>query len=488
MSRGTRHAAHDRAARLQALVDHLPALVAFWDADLRNVVANDAYVEWFGRSPAQMEGMHLRDLLGEQLYDLNRPHIEAALRGERQAFDRTIVDTRGRSRHTQVSYVPEVTSGEVEGFYVLVTDVTGKVEAERDLDEAQLVSGVASWSWVPGEEFATWSPQLFRLAGLDPASSQPSVESALSLVHPDDREQLRLSLEEATHAPRDMELRYRLVDAHGQVRHIVSRRMVERDASGAVVRLRGTMLDETEIAEANAELARVNDELVSANRLLSDTVGMIGHDIRQPLAVTLGYLEHLRGHLHDTPTDVLEQQLDRVHGAARRIRRLLDDVLSMATLDSGQLVVSPLPLDLDALLADVAVELDGIDGVGVALAADSTPGLRVVADGFHLRQALVNLGVNAKRYGQPPLEITARQHGGHVEVCVRDRGTGVPADLLPRLFQRFARGDNQSERSSGSTGLGLYLVRRLVEANGGTVRYEHRQGGGASFTVTLPLA
>uniref|UniRef100_UPI0031381D73 PAS domain-containing protein n=1 Tax=Nocardioides psychrotolerans TaxID=1005945 RepID=UPI0031381D73 len=313
----------EQAHYLRRLVDHLPALVAFWDRDERNVVANQAYVEWFGRTPQEIKGMTLRELLGDEVYQLNSPYVRGALAGERQDFDRTLVDQLGRTRHSQASYVPEIVDGEVQGFFVLVADVTAKVEAERNLDEAQQIGGLASWSWTPGEPFAQWSPQLFRLAGLDPTGVQPTMQSGLDLVHPDDREMLRTSLEEAVTAPQDREVRYRILRRDGEVRHVVSRRRADRLPDGTVVRLRGTILDETSTHLANAELARLNDDLTQANRLLSDTMGMLGHDVRQPLAVTLGYLEHLRGHVAEMEPDVIEKRLDRVHSAARRIRRLL---------------------------------------------------------------------------------------------------------------------------------------------------------------------
>jgi len=477
--------AHD-ARRLRALVDHLPALVAFWDRDQRNVLANRAYREWFGRSPEEIEGTTLRELLGEEVYELNLPFITGALAGQRQDFDRTLVDHRGRARHSQASYVPEIEDGEVQGFFVLVSDVTAKVEAEQNLDEALQMGRLASWSWMPGEPFAQWSAQLFRLAGRDPAGAGLTIESGLDLVHPEDRDALRASLEETIHHPADLEIRYRIRHSDGEIRHLLSRRRVERGPDGVVRRLRGTLLDETSTQHAHAELARVNVEHLRANRLLSDTMGMLGHDIRQPLAVTLGYLEHLRGHVADNAPEVVEQRLDRVHAAALRIRRLLDDVLSMVTLDSGQLEVDEQVVTVDELFTDVAAELGEFDAPALTVTADSEQGLTALADPFHLRQSLVNLAVNAQRYGEPPLELSARSVDGQVELSVQDAGPGVPEALLPRLFTRFARGENQSERSAGSTGLGLYLVRQLVQANAGSVDYRPRDPTGACFTITLP--
>ena len=118
---------------IRAILDGLPALVAYWDRDCRNRMANAAYVEYFGTSPQQMAGMHISELLGAQLYEKNRPHIERALAGEAQLFDREIPTPSGALRYTQASYIPDVVDGDVRGFFVLVTDITDRHRAETAL-------------------------------------------------------------------------------------------------------------------------------------------------------------------------------------------------------------------------------------------------------------------------------------------------------------------------------------------------------------------
>ncbi len=126
----------DDAVVLRRVVDIVPALIGYWDSTLHNVAANEAYSEYFGLTPAEVRGMHIRDVLGADVFRLNEPYIHGALAGERQQFDRTLIDVHGRARYTQATYIPEIVAGRVVGFVAHVADVSRRVEAERARDEA----------------------------------------------------------------------------------------------------------------------------------------------------------------------------------------------------------------------------------------------------------------------------------------------------------------------------------------------------------------
>lgn len=124
-------------AQLRAVLNGFPAMVGYWDSDLRNRLANDAYREWFGVTAEELHGIHLRDLLSDAVYEANYPHISKALDGEPQFFKRTLTNAAGVTRFAEVSYMPDVPeggdggNGGVQGFFVMVTDITERVLAER---------------------------------------------------------------------------------------------------------------------------------------------------------------------------------------------------------------------------------------------------------------------------------------------------------------------------------------------------------------------
>jgi PAS domain S-box-containing protein len=465
------------ARLLYALFDRLPAMIAYWDRDLRNVVANHAYIEWFGFTPEKMRGIHIREVLGPEVYAKNRPHMLAALAGQEQLFDRTLVDTFGRTRHTQASYVPDIVGGEVRGFFVLVTDVTPRVEAQRAMEEAQSLAKLGSWSWIPKTGEITWSKELFRMFG-EPEDFVPTMESLLTRVHPDDVAQMTAVRERAALEGREYSSDYRIYRPDGTLREVHSRGRPVVDDTGAVVRMTGTVQDVTEANEAARRMARINAELRQVNQLNADVLGMLGHDVRSPLTVILGYLEGLDEDWDDTSEEQRREQIRIVRSSAARLRALVDDILALATLDAGKILPRLETHDLGALVREA---LQDVAGGSVFEVYDE--GVHVRCDAFHVRQIVANLAANAVRHGAAPMTIAVSGEDDTARAVVADQGPGVPEDFVPRLFERFSRGSTQLTASSG---FGLYIAARLAEANHGSLVYRPGPSGGASFVLTLP--
>jgi PAS domain S-box-containing protein len=472
----------DDGERLHRIVlDRLPALISYWDRDLRNVLANEGFVEWFGLTPRQLHGMHLSSLIGDEMFAMNAGHIKAALAGEEQLFDRTIPDRHGRPRHVQTSYSPDVVEDAVRGFFVLVVDVTARVEAQRAMDAAQALAHVGSWVLDAATGELAFSDELFRIFGEEPGAFVPTPESLLKRVHPDDAERVAAVQATAIGQGQDYRVEYRIRRPDGSIGEVQSRGRAVRDASGAVVRLSGTIQDVTDVNAAARELARVNTELIQLNELNADVLGMLGHDVRGPLSVVLGYLEELDEDWSTSTEKVRKHHVSTARAAADRLRTLVDDILALASLESGTIMPEASDHDLTLLVAEALTVVPGQADVAI----EGERGLRVWCDAFHVRQVVANLTGNALRYGAPPVVISLEGGDDTASVVVSDRGPGVPEEFVPQLFDRFARGPDQ--HAARGAGLGLYIAQRLTRANAGTLVYAPGPDGrGAVFTLTLP--
>jgi signal transduction histidine kinase len=230
------------------------------------------------------------------------------------------------------------------------------------------------------------------------------------------------------------------------------------------------------------QLETANGKLAVANQLQADMIAMLGHDARQPLTAVLGYNE---ANLEEWDTSALRMKRELVvkaAKAARRLNGLIEDVLTMANLDSGTLTCRTEIIDVENMIAEIATA--GIDDIPVTITADG-PG-KARFDPWHFRQIIANLLGNARKYGVPPVVVTVHQVGARLKIEVGDHGEGVPPAFVPHLFERFSRADTGIATSKKGTGFGLYIVHQLAEANHGSVTYTPRAGGGSCFTLDAP--
>ncbi|HKZ74741.1 MAG TPA: ATP-binding protein [Steroidobacteraceae bacterium] len=319
-----------------------------------------------------------------------------------------------------------------------------------------------------------------------------------SLVHEADLPRVRDAWERslATGAPH--ELRYRMRHASGEWRWQLARGVPIRDVGGGVVRWVGTLTDihdqvlaEEELLAARNEAERLRCVAEAANRMKDDFLSVVSHELRAPLNAIGGWAGVLR--LGRLDAAGIEKAATIIEKNVRAQAKMIEDLLDVSRIASGKFRFERRAFD-PVVAVEGAVEAlrptADTKGVRLALAKSAQPAT-ILGDPSRLQQAVWNLVSNAVKFteGGGEICVTLARRDGVAEVEVRDTGAGITADLLPQLFERFRQGSGTSPRRFGGLGLGLAMVRHIVELHGGEVEARSDgEGHGATFVIRIPLA
>jgi signal transduction histidine kinase len=248
---------------------------------------------------------------------------------------------------------------------------------------------------------------------------------------------------------------------------------------------------EQKVRERTEELAKANQALQEANRRKDEFLSTLGHELRNPLAPILNALEIMR--LSGQNIETISRQRERLERQVGQMVRLVDELLDVSRITTGKLRLTHERVTLQEVIsAAVDVSRPLLDKAQLKFALNlPAEAIPLSGDPVRLAQVFSNLLNNAAKYTEPGgrVSLTAKVHGKEVEVRVRDTGAGIPPDVLPRIFELFTPIDRSLNRTQGGLGVGLALVRRLVEMHGGTVTaVSDGPGTGTDFTVTLPIA
>ena len=245
---------------------------------------------------------------------------------------------------------------------------------------------------------------------------------------------------------------------------------------------------EERVASRTAELAELHERHERLEQLKYTFVGAVSHELRTPLTAIRGSLEMLSdGDAGELPASA-HTAVELAARGSERLSRLVNDIIDLERLESGQFSFAPLPHELDPLLRD-AVESLAHMARGVGVEIEVVPGdAYVLCDADQLTQIIVNLVGNALKFTPPSgrisIEYTCRD--SEVEVAVTDQGRGIPADELDAIFDRFHQVATSIDQNKGGAGLGLAITKHIVEAHGGRIWAECEPGQGATFRFTLP--
>jgi PAS domain S-box-containing protein len=274
------------------------------------------------------------------------------------------------------------------------------------------------------------------------------------------------------------------------LRDVTERKHRDEEIRQLNASLREQVAEQTrELAEKVEQLAQANADLQKLDRMRSEFVSLVSHQLRAPLTNMHGAVEHIEtncGVMNATCVrmlGILDQQVERLD-------RLVRDVLNAAHIESGELVLQSEPVSVLPIVQQV-VEQIRLRAASRSFSLPTKPGLPFVfADRDRVAEVLANLLDNADKYSPRGKGVTVEVRADETEVTlsVRDAGPGLPPQDLARVFDKFYRADNSDAQAAYGYGLGLYVCRQLVEAQGGRIWAENHPDGGAVFSFTLPVA
>ncbi|MDX2000278.1 MAG: ATP-binding protein [Thermoanaerobaculia bacterium] len=372
-------------------------------------------------------------------------------------------------------------------------------EVVARLRRAIAAAGLRLWDWDLESDLVYVNDQLSPQFGLPGGEQLVPLSAVLDLVHPDDVAQALAAIaavRAGTSTQYAIDQRIRAAD--GTWRWVASRGRVTEWVEGRAVRISGTSTDiderkraEERLAAALADRERLQQDLLAADRKKDDFIATLAHELRNPLAPIRGAAALLRqpdlaGAQRTECLEVIDRQVGQM-------AHLLEDLLDVSRFTRGKITLRVEVLDLAGVIAQaVEVARPMIESAQHRLVLD-LPAERVWLEGdaTRLSQIFSNLLTNAAKYSEPGglIHLGAQAADGRVTVAVTDTGIGLAAEHLPLVFEMFSQVERAQSRSQGGLGLGLSLVKGLVEMHGGTISaHSPGLGQGSRFVVELPTA
>ena len=494
----TRESVEVTERKLRTLIDAVPVLIAFVDAEGRLRTSNRAHSQWFGHAPDEIIGKSVEELLGDTEYQGIRGQIRRTMAGQQARFEGPLRNARGDLRYVERTYTPSFSSdGKVEGYFVCVSDLTERKQREeaalrtkRDIAEIveSLQEGFALFDTddrlvVCNENYARIFPTVADLI-------KPGVKF---------EELIRTAAERGQNIEaKDTWIRRRL-EAHARPRGRFQHRFTDgrwiwvEEHKTHDGRTLSTYIDITQLKQREHELESARDRAQAADATKSEFLANVSHELRTPLNAIMGFSEVIQ---HQMFGPVNERYLDYVkdiNDSGTHLLGVIEVLLDISKVQAGKLELSERDVDLRKLVDRCVRLIQGqADAEKVELLVHLDPELPGVwADELRLRQVIINLLSNAVKFtseqGTVCLDVR-RTPDGKVEISVADTGVGMDEDELEMAMEPFGQAGSAYTRNHRGTGLGLPIAKSLVELHDGSLAITSTKGVGTRAVVTLPEA
>ncbi|WOD39825.1 PAS domain-containing protein [Nodosilinea sp. E11] len=491
------------------------------DAATRQLSWSDELFHIFGFDPSDPEPGYAEhfNLIHPEDRDRLQEYVDLALRkGTPFEIELQILRVDGTTGYLDARGEAKLDDqGHIAKIFGTALDITERKVAELERQNLSnrlalaLSSGaIGCWDWDIQQNTIFWDERMYELYGAAAADIAASVpyEIWANSVHPDDRAATETLLHQAILGQAIYDPEFRVIHGDGSIHHIKAHGMVVLDAEGNPKSMIGINLDISERAQLEAErqqaedrlqqinqqLLLTNTELDRATRLKDEFLANMSHELRTPLNAILGLSEGLKEQVFGSLSDRQRQAIETIERSGTHLLDLINDILDLSKIEADKLELETALVSVHylcessltfvrqlALSKDVGLSLDSVQAIP-----------DIVVDERRIRQVLINLLSNAVKFtpsgGQVTLRARVDQQNSrnYLQLSVIDTGIGIAPDDLAKLFQPFVQIDSSLSRQYNGTGLGLALVRKLVDLHRGTVSVTSEVNQGSCFTLNIP--
>lgn len=493
----------------------------FWLTDARGrfLDVNDSYCKMLGYSRNELLNMSIPDVEASEQPEETAAHIQKLMKTGSDRFETRHRRKDGTAMDIEVSANFMDTDG--GRLFVFLRDISERnymlarlKESAASLAKAQEIGRMGNWQWDIAGSKLTWSEQTYKIFDLDPNGPPITFHRFMDFVHPDDREALTLSIDDAIARKSDKwNFEYRIVLQDGTVKSVHEEARTVTDETGRPIKRIGIVQDITESKKAeevlrdfnaslqaevrartaDLEAARVAAE--SANVAKSALLANMSHELKTPLNAIIGFSNILADGMAGPLNDEQKDYAMDIQESAERLLGLINNLLALSNIELGrqelklsEFHVKVLVKESMAMLKQTALKRK------VTLLSDIRGDVGfVIADEKMIRQTLLNLISNAIKYSPEGGCVTihalkeSNGKGESIKISVEDTGMGIPPEDIIRLFTPFEQLEQFMTKSHDGVGVGLYLSKRLVELHSGQIWAESQPGTGSVFTFTLPV-
>jgi two-component system CheB/CheR fusion protein len=486
-----RQQAAEAQSRLAAIVESSDDAIVSKSLDGIIRTWNGGAERIFGYTAEEAIGQPILLLIPPERHSEELEIMRRLRRGERVDHFETVRLTKdGRRLDMSITISPiRDSSGAVIGASKIGRDITARKRAEEALRASEerfhfLAETIPSivWTAAPDGTITYANRRWLEYCGL--TAEQNARRWPELVLHPDDRQRCLAQWTEALREGKEYEIEVRNRRRDGVYRWFITRAVPLRDTQGRIVSWFGVTTDIHDQKE-------MQQQLLEADRRKDEFLATLAHELRNPLAPIRNALQMQR--LAGSPNEDSADRQEMMERQVQHLVRLVDDLMEVSRITRGKVELRRERVELAAVVQN-AVETSRplIEAAGQQLAVTLPQQPLVLdADPVRLAQVVANLLNNAAKYTEAGgrIDLTAERNRGEVVIRVRDTGIGIPPDMLPRIFEIFTQVDRAQCRDQGGLGIGLSLVRGLVQMHGGRVEATSAgPGRGSEFTVRLPLA